>query len=163
ITEVYPFSCLLTLGLLLQMILWDQTGDLRHLRWAALLTGLNLAHHLSISLLAPGLIGFALTSRHARAGLRHLPGLAGLMLLPLRASRAAPGTDGAGGRTGRRGTLAAEVAGAGPFTLTAQFMAAAWDGWRLIWLFGTWILLSIVWGINYFIFDYQVCYIAALI
>src|SRR5207237_1167517 len=69
ITEVYPLSCLLALALLLEMVLWDQTGDLRHLKWAAFLTGLNLVHHLSISLLAPGLIGFALTSKHTRAGL----------------------------------------------------------------------------------------------
>src|SRR5205823_13993109 len=62
IAEVYALSALLVLCLLYQIAVWDETGDLQNLRLAAFFTGLNLAHHLSVSLLAPGLIGFALTS-----------------------------------------------------------------------------------------------------
>src|SRR5262249_2608065 len=83
IAEVYALSALLTLCLLYQLVAWDQSGDFHHLQLAALLTGLNMAHHLSVSLLAPGLIGFALLSAHRREGLRRLPQLVGLMLLPL--------------------------------------------------------------------------------
>jgi hypothetical protein len=81
--EVYALASLLALLLLDLIRRWDETGDLRFLSAAALVTGLNLCHHLSISLLAPGLIGYALTSRHRSAALRRLPLLVLLMLLPL--------------------------------------------------------------------------------
>ncbi len=83
IAEVYPLAILLQMLLLDQFFAWDQTGRPRHLHLAAALTGVNLAHHLSVGLLAPGLIVLALTSQHARDGLRRLPALVGLMLLPL--------------------------------------------------------------------------------
>lgn len=225
IAEVYPLAQLLTLLLLYQIMRWDQTGAPRHLELAALFTGLNVAHHTGVSLLAPGLVGFALTSAHVRAGLRRLPRLVGLMLLPLllylylpiRAA-ADPWTNWGDTRTlgaalyhvsGRfyrtmmfatppgnvaerahelpslalanLGWPGAVLAIAGvvallwrPFYLLGAaalrrpvrpapaFLTAAWNGWRLSWLLGTWLVLTVLWAVHYWIFDYQVFYLPAL-
>jgi hypothetical protein len=226
IAEVYPLAALLTLSLFLQVLLWDQTGDLRHLKWAAFLTGLNLAHHLTISLLAPGLILFALTSRHRREGLRRLPQLVGLMLLPLllylylpiraredpwinwgdtqtfpallyhatgrfykammfatppeevmRRARELPslglqnlGWPGLllalGGMVAllwRPFALLSHAFAREPRDLpTPEFLDEAWTGWRLAWLLACWIVLSLIWGLGYYVFDYSVFYLPAL-
>jgi hypothetical protein len=226
IAEVYPLAQLLALLLIYFVVRWDQTGSLRDLQLAAFLTGLNIAHHTGISLLAPGLVGFALTSAHARAGLRRLPRLLGLLLLPLllylylpiRAA-ADPWLNWGDTRTlgaalyhisgrfyremmfatpgdqvrirvhdlwwllvanlGWTGALLA-IAG-GLSTLwrslcllaaallrrsirpSPAFLTAAWNGWRLAWLLGTWIVLAVLWAVHYWIFDYEVFYLPALL
>jgi hypothetical protein len=228
IAEVYPLASLLSLLLVHQVVCWDQTGKLSHLQLAALVTGLNLAHHLSVSLLAPGLIVFALTSAHARAGLRQLPRLVWLMLLPLVfylympvRARADPWTNWGDTRTlpallyhisgrfyktymfaapreavifrlkelpmgiglanlgwggavlGLAGlvsviwrpvALLRLIPGGGRrWTPSGDLMLAAWQDWRLAWLFGTWLVLPLIWGVNYHVFDYQVFYMPGLL
>src|SRR5206468_1836256 len=42
-----------------------------------------------------------------------------------------------------------------PLRETAESVAR----WRLAWLFGSWIALSVIWGIGYWIFDFDVYYV----
>src|SRR5262249_48694100 len=44
-----------------------------------------------------------------------------------------------------------------------EFQQRAWGGWRLAWLLGSWAALSVDWGLHYFVFDYPVFYIPALL
>ena len=69
--------------MLLAVVAWDRSGRRPYLAAAALLYGLSFTHHLMSVLLAPGLLLFALTSRHRGQFLRELRWTAPLFLLPL--------------------------------------------------------------------------------
>src|SRR5262249_7355245 len=62
---------------------WDRSGELRWLRLTLLLYGLALTHHLMSTLLAPGLLYLALSSRHRGMLWKHGVGLLGCLLAPL--------------------------------------------------------------------------------
>src|SRR2546428_11314438 len=65
------------------VLAWDRRGERRWLFASALLYGLCLTHHMMSLLLAPGLLFFALTSRHRSQFLRELRWTLPLFLLPL--------------------------------------------------------------------------------
>jgi len=83
IAEVYAFHLTLVTALLAAVLAWDRRGDRRWLRAAAVLYGLGFTHHLMSVLLLPGLLFFALTSRHRRQFMRELWVCLPLCLVPL--------------------------------------------------------------------------------
>lgn len=83
IAEHYPFALLGSAALLACVLAWDRRGERYWLFTAAIVYGLCLTHHMMSLLLAPGLLYFALTSRHRSLFLRELPRTLPLFLLPL--------------------------------------------------------------------------------
>jgi 4-amino-4-deoxy-L-arabinose transferase-like glycosyltransferase len=83
IAEVYALHMLGMTAVLTLVLTWDQRGDRRWLLAAAVTYGLCFTHHLLSVLLAPGLLLFALTSRHRGQFLRELRWTVPLFLLPL--------------------------------------------------------------------------------
>jgi hypothetical protein len=83
IAEVYAFHMLGIMAVLTLVLAWERRGDRRWLRAAAVVYGLCFTHHLMSALLAPGLLVFALTSRHRGQFLRELRWTVPLFLLPL--------------------------------------------------------------------------------
>jgi len=67
ITELYVPACAFLSGVILSLLLWQQTGNIRWLAASALLGGLSLGVHSSVALAAPGvLVYLALTARYRR-------------------------------------------------------------------------------------------------
>lgn len=83
IAEVYAFHMLGMTAVLGCVLAWDTRGERRWLGTAALVYGLCLTHHLMSLLLFPGLLFYALTSRHRGQFLRELRWTLPLFLLPL--------------------------------------------------------------------------------
>ncbi len=83
-TEVYSLNSLLTILILYSLLRWARDGEGRWLWAAALASGLGLAHHRSILLLAPGAFAFLLMvgRRHRLESRRLLVGAA-LLVLPV--------------------------------------------------------------------------------
>ena len=83
IAEHYTFQVFTMAATLGCVLAWDRRGDRRWLWTSAVVYGLCLTHHMMSLLLAPGLLFFALTSRHRAQFLRELRWTLPLLLLPL--------------------------------------------------------------------------------
>ncbi|MGI8970673.1 MAG: glycosyltransferase family 117 protein, partial [Dehalococcoidia bacterium] len=73
IAEHYPFAILCIAAVLGCVLAWDRRGERCWLFTSAVVYGFCLTHHMMSLLLAPGLLYFALTSRHRSQFLRELP------------------------------------------------------------------------------------------
>ena len=83
IAEHYPFEMVCIAAVLICVLTWDRRGERRWLWVSALTYGLCLTHHMMSLLLVPGLLFFAITSRHRLQFLRELRWTLPLFLLPL--------------------------------------------------------------------------------
>jgi hypothetical protein len=83
IGEVYAFQMFCTAAVVVCVLQWNRRGDRRWLFASALVYGLCCTHHGMSALLLPGLLFFALSSRHRAQFVRELPRTLPLFLLPL--------------------------------------------------------------------------------
>lgn len=83
IAEVYALHLLFVVATLFCLLRWDRRGEKNWLRGAAFVYGLSFTHHITTALLLPGLLAFALTSRHKKQLLGELRWTLPLFLAPL--------------------------------------------------------------------------------
>ena len=81
--EVYGLHVLFVISVLTCLVRWDRDGNVRYLRFAAMLWGFSFTHHLTTLLLAPAVVYYVATSPYRRAVFRDLPSLALLFCSPL--------------------------------------------------------------------------------